>query len=39
VAGRLGHSDAATTLRVYAHFIEERDRSAAAILGQLVAGT
>jgi integrase len=39
VAGRLGHSDAATTLRAYAHFIEERDRSAAAILGQLVAGT
>jgi integrase len=38
VAGRLGHTDATTTLRVYAQRIEERDRAAAAILGELVAG-
>lgn len=37
VAGRLGHSDATTTLRVYSHVIAERDRSAAAILGSLIA--
>jgi integrase len=37
VAGRLGHADATTTLRTYAHAIEARDREAAAILGQLVA--
>ena len=33
VADRLGHSDPSLTLRVYSHFIEERDRAAAAIMG------
>jgi integrase len=37
VSGRLGHANAATTLGVYAHFIEESDRDAAAKLGALVA--
>lgn len=37
VAHRLGHADPATTLRVYAHALAERDRGAAAILGRLVA--
>jgi len=37
VSGRLGHSNAATTLGVYAHFVEESDREAAAMLGALVA--
>jgi integrase len=34
VAGRLGHADAATTLRVYAHALPERDREAAGILAK-----
>lgn len=38
VAGRLGHSDAATTLRVYAHMVEGRDQDAADFLGSLIAG-
>lgn len=33
VAGRLGHADASTTLKVYAHALPERDREAAAFLG------
>jgi integrase len=37
VAGRLGHADTSTTLRVYAHVLPERDREAAAILGQVLA--
>jgi integrase len=37
VAGRLGHADASTTLRVYAHMVEERDREAADFLGQLMS--
>lgn len=36
VAGRLGHADASTTLRVYAHTLAERDRKAAEIIGRLV---
>lgn len=36
VAGRLGHSDASVTLRVYSHVIEERDRAAAAIMGRVL---
>jgi integrase len=36
VAGRLGHSDPSLTLRVYSHAIEERDRAAAAILGNVL---
>lgn len=37
IAGRLGHADATTTLRVYAHMIEGRDRDAADYLGSLFA--
>ena len=37
VAGRLGHSDPSVTLRVYSHFIEERDVAAAAIMGQVLS--
>ena len=33
-AGRLGHADASTTLRVYAHALPERDRAAAEMLGK-----
>lgn len=36
VAGRLGHSDPSLTLRVYSHAIEERDRAAAAIIGNVL---
>jgi integrase len=34
VAGRLGHKDASTTLRVYSHALPERDRDAAGLLGR-----
>ena len=37
VAGRLGHADAVTTLRVYSHMIEGRDRDAADFLGELLS--
>lgn len=37
VSGRLGHANAATTLGVYAHFVEESDRDAAATLGALLS--
>jgi len=36
VSGRLGHANAATTLGVYAHFVEESDREAATKLGALI---
>jgi integrase len=36
VSGRLGHANAATTLGVYAHFLEESDRDAAQTLGALL---
>ncbi len=36
VSGRLGHANAATTLGVYAHFVEESDRDAAETLGALL---
>ncbi len=36
VASRLGHSDPSLTLRVYSHLIEERDRAAAAIMGEVM---
>jgi integrase len=36
VSGRLGHANAATTLGVYAHFVEESDREAAEKLGALL---
>ena len=38
VAGRLGHRNAATTLNVYAHFLEQADRSAADVIGRVIAG-
>jgi integrase len=37
VAGRLGHSDPSMTLRVYTHAIEERERAAAAIMGDVLS--
>ena len=36
VAGRLGHRNAATTLNVYAHFVEQSDRAAADIIGDVL---
>ena len=37
VSGRLGHANAATTLGVYAHFLETSDQAAAAVMGQALA--
>ena len=37
VAGRLGHRNAATTLNVYAHFLEQSDKAAANIIGNMIA--
>ncbi len=37
VSGRLGHANAATTLGVYAHYVKESDREAAAMPGALIA--
>ncbi len=37
VAGRLGHRNAATTLNVYAHFLEQSDKTAADIIGNAIA--
>ncbi len=39
VSGRLGHANAATTLGVYAHFVEESDRDAADTLATLLTPT
>jgi integrase len=36
VAGRLGHANAATTLGVYAQFLQVRDRDAAEVIGTLL---
>jgi integrase len=36
VAGRLGHKDATVTLRVYAHFMPEKDRDAADTIAAIV---
>jgi integrase len=38
VAGRLGHADPSTTLRIYAHAVEARDRELADLLGSTVLG-
>jgi integrase len=38
VAGRLGHRNAATTLNVYAYFLQEADRSVADAIGNVIAG-
>ena len=35
VAGRMGHSDPSTTLRVYAHALARRDRESAQTLDRL----
>ncbi len=37
VAGRLGHRNASTTLNVYAHFLEQSDRAAADVIGNVIA--
>ena len=37
VSGRLGHSDASVTLRVYSHVLEDNDRAASDILGRLLS--
>ena len=37
VAGRLGHSDPAMTLRVYAHAVESADQAVAVALGEALA--
>lgn len=39
VSGRLGHANAATTLTVYAHFLEASDQAAADIMGDLLSPT
>jgi integrase len=39
VSGRLGHANAATTLGVYAHFVEESDRDAAEKIGSILTPT
>ena len=36
VSGRLGHANAATTLNVYAHFLEASDRQAAEVIAGLL---
>lgn len=36
VAGRLGHADPSITLRVYSHFLLERDRDAAEAIARLL---
>jgi integrase len=38
VAGRLGHSNPATTLRVYAHAVKSADTALATMLGDLLTG-
>jgi len=37
VSGRLGHANPATTLTVYAHFLEASDQAAAEVMGGLVS--
>ena len=37
VSGRLGHANAATTLGVYAHFVESSDAEAAIVLSDLLS--
>jgi integrase len=39
VANRLGHADPSTTLRIYAHAVEARDRELAGLLGTTILGT
>ena len=37
VSGRLGHANAATTLNVYAHFLDASDRQAADVIADVIA--
>jgi integrase len=37
VSKRIGHRDSATTLNVYAHFIEQADEDSARVMGNLLA--
>lgn len=37
VSGRLGHARPATTLNVYAHFVPATDRTAAEVMGRILA--
>ena len=37
VAGRLGHADPSTTLRIYAAFMEPADQGAARVIERLLA--
>ena len=39
VAGRLGHADPSTTLRIYAAFLEPADQGAARVIEGLLGGT
>jgi integrase len=39
VAGRLGHRNAATTLNVYAHFLQQSDRVAADVIGDIITNS
>jgi integrase len=39
VAGRLGHSNPATTHNVYAYFLQASDQRAAEVLGSIVGGS
>lgn len=39
VSKRIGHRDTATTLNVYAQFLESTDREAASIMGNLLPGS
>jgi len=34
--GRLGHSNASTTLNVYAHFLQDADEQAADVMARLL---
>jgi integrase len=38
VSTRIGHRDAATTLNVYAHVLEDVDHASAELIGQVLPG-
>lgn len=38
VSGRVGHANTATTLNLYAHFLDARDRDAVNTIGELLRG-
>ena len=37
IAGRLGHADASTTVRLYAHVVGGKDQDAAELLGEAMS--